>query len=73
METLRRTMAQAKPGSTAAVMAADSILDRAGHKPVDRVESKTEIKHALDEVPEDRAAEAIVEAALASGKVARLK
>ncbi len=72
LDALHGTMKEAQPNSPARVMAAIAILDRAGHSVAQKIEANVTNHDVLAEIPDDKRQDALVEAAIATGKVARL-
>jgi phage terminase small subunit len=60
-------------GSLARVQAANSLLDRAGHKPVDQIRADVTNHDAISEITEDKQQQAIMDAAEALGSVVAFK
>jgi len=72
LDALHGTMAEAQPNSPARVMAAIAILDRAGHGVAQKIEANVTNHDAIADISDDKRQEALLEAAIATGKVARL-
>ena len=69
---LRDVVINAASNSPARVQAALGILDRAGHNPMVQFEANVTNHDPITEIPEDKRQSAILEAAIATGKVARI-
>ena len=71
-DALRDVVKNAASNSPARVQAALGILDRAGHNPMMQIEANVTNHDPISEIPEDKRESAILEAAIATGKVARI-
>ncbi len=71
-DALRDVVINAHSNSPARVQAALGILDRAGHNPMMQIEANVTNHDPITEIPEDKRESAILEAAIATGKVTRL-
>ncbi len=71
-DALRDVVINAHSNSPARVQAALGILDRAGHNPMMQIEATVTNHDPITEIPEDKRESAILEAAIATGKVTRL-
>jgi hypothetical protein len=71
-DALRDVILHAASNSPARVQAAIGILDRAGHNPMLQIEANVTNHDPISEIPEDKRESAILEAAIATGKVARI-
>lgn len=71
-DALRDVMRNAASNSPARVQAALGVLDRAGHNPMMQIDANVTNHDPISEIPDDKRQQALIEAAVATGKVARL-